>query len=958
MVAFASAAAVLAQPNPYPATTAAERLAAYQQRRALQQQSRLNALPIRNIGPTVMSGRVVDVDVNPAKPHEFYVAYASGGLWYTANNGISFRPIFDTTATLTLGDIAVNWQTGALWVGTGEVNSSRSSYAGIGVYTSADTGRTWQYRGLPESHHIGRIVLHPTEPGTAWVAVLGHLYSENRERGIYKTTNGGASWAQTLFVDDTTGAIDVALHPTNPNVLWAATWTRSRRAWNFREAGPGSAIYRSDDSGATWSRQTNPGGGFPTGHHTGRIGLAVYDGSLLYAVVDNQAPRPTSGSATEPLITAKKLKSMTKEAFLALPPDSLNRWLDDNGIPKQHTAKTLAADVQAGKYTPADLARYVDRGDDGFTNTPLGGEVYRSADGGKTWARTHDAPIEMYSTYGYYFGQVHVDPQDPNRLYTYGVPIYTSADGGKTWQGINADNVHADHHALWVNPRIPGHIVLGNDGGVNISYDYGAHWLKCNTPPVGQFYAIQVDAAEPYNVYGGLQDNGTWKGPSTYTASPEWYDGGRYPYSFITGGDGMQVMVDPRDGTTYTGFQFGNYTRTDPSGKRTRVTPNHKLGEPPLRFNWQTPIWLSKHNPDILYFGANRVYRSLTKGDTWEAISPDLTTQPAPGDVPYGTLSCLTESPHAFGVLYAGSDDGKVRVTRDGGVSWKDISAGLPQDLWVSRLEVSPHDPATVFVALNGYRWDHFTAYLYRSTDYGATWQRLGTDLPAEPINVVRQDPANANLLYVGTDHGLYLSLDGGSRFEGYLNPGFPEVPVHDLLIHPKAKEAVLGTHGRSLFVVDVEHLQQLTPNLLAENLSVFAPEAVTASQRWGAGPSVWDNSGEPTTTVTFYCKAGGKVSVQLGGKPVTEVTHTATPGLNRIELPLALGAYLERPANPKTKTEAIAVKAGANGKKYLTPGKHTFTLTVGEASQSFTLEVKAPRERTYRSEPQPTPEE
>lgn len=945
----------VAQSNPYPPTPAQTRLEAYRQRRRLQQASLVNNAPIRNVGPSIMSGRVADIAVNPQRPTEFFVAYASGGLWYTQDNGISFRPIFDTTATLTLGAIAVNWKTGQLWAGTGEVNSSRSSYAGMGIYTSADTGRTWQYRGLPESHHIGRIVLHPTNPDVAWVAVMGHLYSSNRERGVYMTTNGGASWSQTLYVDENTGAVDIRISPENPNILWASTWTRSRRAWNFQESGIGSAIWRSDDGGNTWSRLSTDGSGFPTGAFVGRIGLSVYDANTLYAAVDNQEPIAPPATA-EPLITAAKLETMTVEQFLALPPDSLNKWLDENGLPQEHTAKSLFADVKTGTYKPADLARYLGDANDRLINAEVkGAEVYRSNDGGKTWVKTHEVLLDrVYNTYGYYFGMVHVAPYDADRVFTYGVPVIMSEDGGRTWQSIGDDNVHADHHMLWVNPSQPGHLIIGNDGGINITYDFGKHWFHCNTPPVGQFYAVQVDHKQPYNVYGGLQDNGTWRGPSDYKASNGWYSEGKYPYEFISGGDGMQVMVDPRDGTTYTGYQFGNYFRTEPNGKRTYLQPRHKLGELPLRFNWQTPIWLSTHNPDILYLGANKVYRSLDRGDTWQCISPDLTTNPQQGDVPYGTLACLTESPHAFGVLYAGSDDGKLHVTLDGGVSWKDISNGLPSNLWVSRIEVSPHNPATVFVSLNGYRWDHMDAYLYLSKDYGNSWTRIGTNLPAEPINVVRQDVKNANILYVGTDHGLYLSLDGGTSFVGYANGSFPEVAVHDLKVHPTEPDLVVGTHGRSLYILDLTEIRLLTNDILASDLQIFTTEPVPYNERWGRTWAEWLSPEMPTCTIPFFAGTAGPVTVRINGKVISEITYQAVKGLNYLSLPLALGAYIEKPADKKTKQEAVTVPPSADGKKYLPPGTYNLQIGLGNAEQETQLVIKEPRKREGRSAPSP----
>nr|WP_243663911.1 hypothetical protein [Rhodothermus marinus] len=588
---------------PVPPTPADVRLRSYQERMARVERSLVRNVPFRSIGPTIMSGRVVDVDVNQDDPTEFYVAYASGGLWKTENNGISFRPLFDREATMTIGDIAVDWAHGEIiWVGTGESNSSRSSYAGTGVYRSTDGGRTWEHLGLAETHHIGRIVIHPDDPNTVWVAAVGHLYSPNPERGVYKTTDGGRTWRRVLYVDDNTGAIDLAIDPTNPNVLYAAMWHRERRAWNFVEAGPGSGLFKSTDGGETWQRLNVEGSGFPTGEGVGRIGLALYpkNPQILYALLDNQYHR-SEEEAEQPALTKKDFLEMSREAFLALSDDSLEAFLRENGFPREYTAKRVKEMVRRGEIEPRALYDYLTDANQELFETPvIGAEVYRSDDGGRTWRRTHEGYLDIvYFSYGYYFGQIRVDPNDPDHVYIMGVPILVSDDGGRTWRSINEENVHVDHHALWVNPNRPGHLVNGNDGGVNLTYDDGQTWFKANTPPVGQFYSVAVDSARPYNVYGGLQDNGVWVGPSTYEFSYEWYAEGRYPYERLLGSDGMQVQVDPRtNDIVYAGFQFGNYFRIErKTGRRVPIKPRHKLGERPLRFNWETPIFLSRHHP-------------------------------------------------------------------------------------------------------------------------------------------------------------------------------------------------------------------------------------------------------------------------------------------------------------------------------------------------------------------------
>lgn len=947
-----------------PAATPAElRLAAYQQRLDLHKNSLLANVAFRSIGPTIMSGRAVDLDASPADPTNFYVAYASGGLWKTENDGISFAPRFDEQAVMTIGDIAVDWAGDeTIWVGTGENNSSRSSYSGTGIYKSTDRGQSWQHMGLGESHHIGRIVIHPTDPNTVWVAALGHLYSFNPERGVYKTTDGGQSWRQTLFIDDTTGVIDLVLDPNDANVLYAAAWHRYRFAWDFVGNGAGSGIYKSSDGGENWQRLNVAGSGLPADAGVGRIGLAVFPGNsqILYASVDNQNRRPEESDEEKPALTKEMLRTMSREEFAKVNEQDINDYLDRNNFPEKYTAKEIAKQIAEGKLQPRDLVDYLEDANAQLFDTPVvGAEVYRSDDGGKTWRRTHDDFIDnVFYSYGYYFGEIRVAADNADRIYLLGVPLLKSTDGGKSFTSIGESNVHVDHHALWLNPNRPGHLINGNDGGVNISYDDGKTWFKANTPAVGQFYAIAVDMAEPYNVYGGLQDNGVWAGPSTYEQDYRWYATGDYAYDMLLGGDGMQVEIDTRDNNTiYTGFQFGFYSRIDKrSGKRTAIKPQHELGERPLRFNWQSPIRLSRHNQDILYFGANKLFRSMNRGDDFIAISGDLTQGGRPGNVPYGTLTSIDESIFRFGLLYAGSDDGLVHVTQDGGTTWRRISDNLPQNLWVSRVIASRHDTATVYVALNGYRYDDFTAYLYRSTNYGRTWESLAATLPHEPINAVAEDPQNASILYTGTDHGLYVSLDGGKSFMAMMKH-LPHAPVHDLVVHPRENELVVGTHGRSIYVANVAHVQELTPELQQQPVHVFTIKERTYSDNWGRQRASWMEANEPEMEIAFFVNRSARTSVRIqttDGLVLRELQDDSERGLNYLAYDLSIDStkvrtYQER-LNAMQQTsggETVGtVKPADNGKVYLRPGTYVVEVIVGgdRASQEFT--IKAPQRR------------
>ena len=948
-------------PNPYPRTPPQVRVEAAARRAALQQTSLVANVPLRNIGPTVMSGRVVDVDVSPTDPTHFYVAYASGGLWVTRNNGQSFTPLFDREAVMTIGDIAVDWQHGErLWVGTGESNSSRSSYAGAGLYTSADSGRTWTPRGLADGQHVGRVVLHPTNPDVLWAAVVGPLYSPGGERGVYRSADGGQTWTPTLQVNDNTGAIDLVVDEANPDVLYAATWERARRAWNFVEAGAGSGVWKSTDGGQTWARLNTDGSGLPTGADVGRIGLALHAASgTLYALVDNQARAPEKPDAeADTLLTREKLRTMTRDAFVALAEEKVEAFLAENGFPASYTAQTIIERVREGTITPLTLVEYLEDANARLFDTPvIGAELYRSVDGGATWTRQHAEPLDnVFFSYGYYFGTVRVSPFDPQKVYVLGLPILRSDDGGATWKNINGDNVHVDHHALWTSAARPGHLINGNDGGLNISYDDGETWFKANTPPVGQFYAIAVDDAEPYRVYGGLQDNGVWRGPSDYEASNSWYEEGEYPYNRLGGGDGMQVEVDTRDNeTVYYGFQFGFYSRRTGDGRPTTVRPQHELGERPYRYNWQTPIRLSRHNQDVLYMGSNFFHRSLDRGQTFEKLSGDLTNGGRPGDVPYGTISTLDESPLRFGLLYAGTDDGLVHVSRDGGYSWTRITSGLPPDLWVSRVAASHHAEGRVYASLNGYRWDYMDAHVYRSDDYGATWTRIGTDLPAEPVNVILEDPHNPDLLYVGTDNGLYVSLDRGGAFMAMMHD-FPHVAVHDLVVQARRRELVVGTHGRSLFVADVSLVEQLTPALMAEAVHVFDTPPVTANASWGKRFSLWSEPVSPRVTVAFWAAKAGRATISVKnaeGVVVADTTFEAVRGLNYA--PYDLRADAARVARLKGKE---SWKAAENGAFYLVPGPYTLVVETGGGTATTPLEVKPPRRPERRAEPRSEEEE
>lgn len=941
-------------------TKASERFEAFKQRQILQKNSLLKNVELKSVGPSIMSGRVVDIDVSPIDPTNFYIAYASGGLWVTKDNGISFTPLFDNEASMTIGDIAVDWNNGEIiWVGTGENNSSRSSYSGTGIYKSNDKGKTWQHIGLAETHHTGRIIISQDDPSTVWVAALGHLYSPNKERGVYKTTDGGKTWKQTLFIDDNTGAIDLAIDPNNTKILYASMWHRTRSAWNFVESGRTSGIFKSKDGGETWKLITTKQSGFPTGEGIGRIGLAIYKNNpqIIYASVDNQTHRIKKIEKEKPAVTKELLKNISVKDFLILNKDDLNDFLDANGFPKKYSAAKIFNMVRKGTIKPNALVVYLSDANQNLFDAPIiGAEVYRSDDGGKTWKKTNKDFIDnMFYTYGYYFGEIRVNSNDDKSIYILGVPVLHSVDGGKTFKSIDGENVHGDYHALWINPNKDGHLIIGNDGGINITYDNGKHWFKANTPAVGQFYTIAVDNEKPYNVYGGLQDNGVWYGPSTYTPNNKWYSSGQYPYKFILGGDGMQVNVDTTNNkTVYTGFQFGNYFRINKiTRKNVPIKPMPELGEKTLRFNWQSPIHLSNHNADIFYVGSNKLHRSLNKGDDYKTISFDLTKGWKKGDVPFGTLTTIDESTLQFGLLYTGSDDGLVYVSKDGGAKWENISKGLPVHLWVSRVTASSHKLSRIYVSLNGYRLDDFNSYLFSSDDYGVTWNKIGTNLPAEPINVVKEDSYNKNILYVGTDHGLYVSLDRGKIFMALFN-GMPAVPVHDLAIQKRDKDLVVGTHGRSIYIVDIEHIEELNESVLSSTIHLFPVKSKKFSERWGNKYYAWGNAIEPSVQLTFFSKKNviAEITIKTNkGLELANIKDTCEIGLNFVSYDLSIDKenveeYKEAVNSKKKKVE---FKKTDNGKTYLHPGSYIIEINIDGVISSQNFKIGKPRKRKRR---------
>ena len=808
----------------------------------------------RNLGPYRAGAWISDIAVPdaPAEAHLYtiYVASRNGGVWKTTNNGTTFQPIFDEHEVLSIGAIALApSRPDTLWVGTGEASNARSSYPGSGIYRSDDGGRTWRHAGLTDTRHIARIVVHPTDPNVVYVAAMGHLWTPNTERGVFKTTDGGATWTKVLYVDDRTGAIDLVLDRTNPDVLLAAMYQRTRRPWTFDDGGPGSGIHRTTNGGRTWTRIDN---GLPTGR-VGRIGLAVHhrDPRVVYAIVDNRNQRP----ATEEEGRRDRERSLD---------------------PQPRT---------------------------------VGGALYRSDDGGVSWRRASAENVDLAAKAGYSFAQVRVDPMNDQRVYVTGETLASTEDGGTTWADVEWPakkrfaKAFGDVRSLWVDHANPDRIILGSDGGICISYDGGPTCDFHDNLPLGEVYAIGVDMDDPYRVYAGLQDHEMWRGP----VNAWWGKVGLEDWITVGAGDGMYTQVDSTDSRwLYTTSQFGDHRRVDQAARlRTRIAPTRPKEAPALRFNWTAPIRLSPHDPRTVYAGAQVLLRSRDRGDSWDEISPDLTTNDAERIAQTGpairfcTITTIDESPVRPGLIWLGTDDGKVQVTRDSGGSWTDLTAavaaaGGPEGTWVTRVFASPHDADTAYVAKSALRDDDLRPFLFKTSDAGRTWVAITRGLPERSVNVVIEDRVTQGLMFAGTDIGVYVSIDGGARW-ARMRGSMPNVPVTDLVVHPREGDLVVATYGRGLFVMDVTWLREVSEEMLGRDAHLFSPEpgGERRDDPWGNYELYGDRHittpNEPEgIVVTYYLRTDATVTPRVrvadrDGREVRAIDGPARAGINTV---------------------------------------------------------------------------
>lgn len=840
----------------------------------------LKALKARAIGPAVMGGRISDVAVDPADPFTFYVGLAHGGVMKTKDAGGSFQPVFDRQGVASIGALAVSpADSKVVWAGTGEANDRNSSGWGRGVFRSQDGGATWTAAGLATSRSIARIAVHPKDAAVAYVAAMGDLWTPGGERGLYKTTDGGSTWKAVLTAPapfgDRVGCGDVVLDPKNPEVVYAALYSRRRFPWAF-QAGPAATegrdmggIFRSTDGGATWAKLTK---GLPTG--TGRLGLAV--------------------SASKPGVVMAVVQS------------------DEGG-----TSPIMDIMSKAGG-------------------------VFRSEDGGDTWTRT--SPLNPRP---FYFSQIRIAPDNDRRVYVLGFGLHVSEDGGSTWREDLSEKVHPDLHALAFDPKAPRHLLLGTDGGIYQSYSAGASWEGLLRFPAGEYYRVSVDDGSPYRVAGGLQDNRNWVGPGfTFRKdgilNADWTN--------LGGGDGFHVLFDPEDPhTLFAESQGGSIFRVNlRSGAFKSLRPEPAEGQEAYRFHWASPFLLSRHAKDVHYLAGNRVFRLTDRGERWKPISPDLTAQDAKrsrtagsGAETFGVIYTLSESPARPGLLWAGTDDGKVWRTDDEGGTWTDLTAGLPaaaKGQWIQRIEAG-REPGVAYLVAQAFRNGNYAPLVYRTADSGRTWQSLAGDLASDqPAQVVKEDPKNPKVLYCGTEAGLFVSFDQGQRWVPL--GGLPPVPVDDFAFQARENDMVIATHGRSLYVLDdITPLQELGPEVLGRDLHLFTPRPVTGRQLL---PGALDEAGKggtfqgvnPPLGATFqvYVRSytGEDLSLAItaaDGRPVANLKAPGKPGVQRITWDL------------KPSADLVSAYRG-EGSKFVRPGVYTIKVTCGTAKATGTLKV------------------
>ncbi len=844
-------AAALAQ-----ATTAAERATAWDAHQSLARDSWFRGLAWRAAGPVKIGARIEAIAIPPGNTGTIYAGVGSGNLWKTVNNGLTWRPIFEHESAFAIGDVAVSRsEPNVVWVGTGEAQPRYAGYAypGTGVFKSVNGGETWTNMGLGETHHIGKVIIHPKNPNIVYVAAMGRQWSTNRERGVFRTIDGGAHWQHVLSVNDSTGVIDLAMDPVDPNTLYA--W-----AWQI-EAGTRGGLFKSRDGGRTWRHITS---GLPTGL-LGRAGIDIAASSpnVLYLYLDNRAPTAVRG--------------------------------------RPH----------------------------------VGGEVYRSTDRGEHWQKANTEDLYAVSgAYGWKFSDVRVDPRNARHLYILGNAGFESFDSGSTWRRIGAQilrvhetqgrALHLDHHELVIDPTNPERLLLGNDGGLFMSYDAGASWLHVNNIPVAQMYFVGTDDKQPYRIFAGTQDNAAIYGPSTATVDDAVPDPWRSVYlDRWTGGDSYVTLLDPTDDRfVYYEHQNGHMMRMNLAGGSVMsggpasedIAPKLPDGEAPLRFSWYTPFFISPHDTKTLYAAGNRVMKTIDRGSTWKAVSPDLGDPPG-GDrslAPTGAFTMLSESARLRGLLAGGTEAGRVWLTTDDGAQWRRIDAGLPRK-WVSRVTLSAHDAGNLYVSMTGFRENDSRPYVFASIDTGRTWRSIAANLPFESVNVIKEDPASPDILYVGTDLGVYVSRDRGGRWES-LSATLPSTPVQDLTVQSRDNELVIGTYGRGAWILDLAPIREKWTGTVPSGVMLLPIRSVIREYYpWETVPG--DRRGRNVARIQLASATAGTASVSVSDSTARVVRRWTAPvsrGVNTLVWDLQVDRFAGGLADARAGRYTIEVRVGS----------------------------------------------
>lgn len=821
----------------------------------------------RCVGPAVMGGRTVDIDVVEKQPWIIYAAIGPSGVWKSENNGITWRPVFHKESSVSVGDIAIaQSHPHIIWVGTGEATCRNSVTIGDGVYKSIDAGKTWKNMGLKDTRHISRIVINPGDPNIVYVAAMGHLWGPNKERGIYKTIDGGKTWKKTLYINENTGFADLVMDLSDSLILYAAAYEHRRLPYYFYSGGPGSGLYKSLDGGETWKRLTKD---LPEGV-MGRIGIDVSrsNPSVVYALIEHE----------------------------------------DGGI-------------------------------------------WRSEDKGETWKKTCDnKTYKLVNFRPFYYSQIRVDPSDDKVIYVFSGGSYVSKDMGEKFKSISG-GTHVDHHALWIDPSNPLHLVDGNDGGIDITYDGGKNWYSVQHMALAEVYQLGFDMRNPYYVYCGLQDNGLWGGPSATfdnagITNDDWY--------VVGGGDGFYAQVDPSDHKIiYGNYQMNGLYRYDFRIRRSKsIRPQASLKEPPYRFNWNSPIYISSHDPKTVYTGGNYLFRTIDGGHSWKIISPDLSTNDPEKQKDSGgpitldntgaeihcTIITISESPVEKGIIWCGTDDGNVQITRDGGKTWKNVVKNiksLPPNTWCSRIEASHFDSGTAYAAFDGHRHDDYNTYVYKTTDFGKSWKSLKGNLPFGWVHVIREDIKNKNLLFVGMEFGIFASLDCGNSWFSLVND-MPTVAVRDIAVHPRENDLIIGTHGRGVWIMDdISPLQNMADEVLQSDFFLFdirpATQFFPSSSRESFSRPVYAAKNPPYgmfISSFFKNKPEERPKIFIkdeAGEKIFEITLKKKEGIQRNMWNLQ---FVPKTKEGKTIKSSGIVFVSA---PYVSAGEYTVELIVGE---------------------------